>query len=227
MFPGRKPVLVITRKWSRNPLRSLPKLWFQRSPTVSERSSMFLSPLRLAQGCWEQHGLHQINVWTGEAPGCSENNEIKPDRQSHWATSKTVQLLLDDVPSEIEDYGVFLSAGLTVFLHKCKWKHQRTRQSKTWAVKCWCWYKGVFLKGHTWYNPEISNTIKLNLTAAVPNSDKLWPCESCFLWQLNKAPNKLGWPLAPHHLTKLTKSIWPLLTGSDFVPSHPWTIKVH
>lgn len=39
------------------------------------------------------------------------------------------------------------------------------------------------------------------------------------------------WPswvtFALHHLTKLTKSIFLLLTRSDFVSSHPWTIKVH
>lgn len=55
-----------------------------------QSSSLCFSPLGLQQGGLKAAGTpQQINVWTGEAPGLTGNNEIKKLHQSHRERSKS------------------------------------------------------------------------------------------------------------------------------------------
>lgn len=172
-----------------------------------QSSSLCFSPLRLQQGGLKAAGTpQQINVWTGEAPGLTGNNEIKkaPSKPPREIKVRQGELHWVQTPTETRIRKLACHCCQRWFyswMSPWKWKHQEGSRAGADALQCDLkTASGKCLK----YLPEDS-------------SQQSWLRSSQTLLTrlyLTQWRNRVRRPLPPWHLTYLTKSIVLLLTES-------------
>lgn len=172
-----------------------------------QSSSLCFSPFGLQQGGLKAAGTpQQINVWTGEAPGLTGNNEIKK------APLREIKVRQGELHSEckhrqrrgLESWPVTAASG--GFIHECHRGNGHIRKpgrgSRAGADALQCDLKTAFgtcLK----YLPEDS-------------SQQSWlrSSQTVDTTIFDSMKEQVRRPLPPWHLTYLTKSIVLLLTES-------------
>lgn len=132
-FPGRQPTLVIIRRQSWNPQRSLPKLWLKRSPTASEPTSMLLFPRvsRAAESsrvsapdkCLDRRGSRLLwKQWDQTGPS-KASSEIK-----RWQRELYFQSIYWQRWRITESWSVSIASG--GFIHECHSTNRNEEPSK-------------------------------------------------------------------------------------------------